>query len=317
VIPVTGGGATISDTPRSSPDALFAAVDPLTPQSTDTIVQRKATCPFIASAVAAGRLPVRNEANNPLASIEDVRQLGNLGGGDLGDLLVTFAAGNHCLMRDGSNQLKEKVPIGLFSLEFPGSQGSHFGHSAILQGDPQTLDSGRFSREDFERLTAKSENGLLKRSEVGKFIAENLIRDPRSIVSGVDALRLLANDLLSVVESVGPAIIARLTGTEEEAADAHSDEQQALTKLAGADNLVGSAGEFGLLFTFLGGLVSFIRDQEAQKQKADLVAKNNQPIESNIELSKRIDNHLTGGESFGVVMPLTILERQRCTFSIL
>jgi hypothetical protein len=60
-----------------------------------SLVERKATCPFIGSAVAQGRLPVRNDAKDPLASIEDVRRLGNSGGGDLGDLLVLFASGNH------------------------------------------------------------------------------------------------------------------------------------------------------------------------------------------------------------------------------
>jgi len=251
VTPVTNSDDSSLNILSRSSIAEFATVVSLTAQSRNEIVQTKATCPFIASAVAEGRLSVRNDAGNPLARIEDVRLLGNSGGGDLGDLLVTFAAGNHALMRDGSNNLKAKVPIGFFSLEFPGSQGSHFGHSAILQADPQALGSGRFSRENFERLTAKSKNGFLKRSDVGKFIAENLIGDPRSIVFGGDTLRLLASDLLSVVESLGPALIARLTGTEEEVADTHRDEQQALTKLAGADSLVGSAGEFGLLFAFL------------------------------------------------------------------
>ena len=50
------------------------------------LMERKATCPFIGSAVAQGQLPVRNDAKDPLASIEDVRRLGNTGGGDLGDL---------------------------------------------------------------------------------------------------------------------------------------------------------------------------------------------------------------------------------------
>ena len=37
------------------------------------------TCPFIGSAVAQGKLLVRNGASNPLASLEDVRKLGNTG----------------------------------------------------------------------------------------------------------------------------------------------------------------------------------------------------------------------------------------------
>jgi len=76
-----------------------------------------------------------------LASIEDVRRLGNSGGGDLGDLLVMFASGNHAFMRGDDGKLSEKAPNGLISLELPGSQGSHPGHSGILQGNPETLDS--------------------------------------------------------------------------------------------------------------------------------------------------------------------------------
>ena len=34
------------------------------------------------------------------------------------------------------------VPQGTFSLDFPGSQGSHPGHSGILQGNPHAIDSG-------------------------------------------------------------------------------------------------------------------------------------------------------------------------------
>src|SRR5262249_11043056 len=142
-----------------------------------SLVERKATCPFIGSAVAQGLLPVRNDAQDPLASIEDVRRLGNTGGGDLGDLLVLFASGNHRRMRGDSGTLDKPVPSGLFSLDFPGSQGSHPGHSGILQGDPQKLDSGRLSKDDFARLTSRAKDGLIKRSDVGHFIAENLVKD--------------------------------------------------------------------------------------------------------------------------------------------
>jgi len=52
------------------------------------VAERKATCPFIASAVSDKHLPVRNDAGDPLASIDDVRRLGNTGGGDLGEVLT-------------------------------------------------------------------------------------------------------------------------------------------------------------------------------------------------------------------------------------
>src|SRR5262252_1555209 len=88
----------------------------------NAIVQTKATCPFIGTAIATGVLAVRNSADNPLASLDQVRELGNAGGGDLGEVLLLFATGNHLMMRGSSHKLDTKTPPGLFSLEFPGSQ---------------------------------------------------------------------------------------------------------------------------------------------------------------------------------------------------
>jgi len=229
----------------------FATVIELSDRQRDGIVQAKATCPFIGGAVAIGRLPVRNDAGNPLADVEDVRKLGNSGGGDLGDLLVIFAKGNHAFMRGASGKLDQPAPEGLFSLEFPGSQGSHPGHSGVLQGDPHVLGSGRFSQAHFERLTKRAQNGFIKRSDVGDFIAENLLNDSESKVFGSGVAELLAQDLGSFVTTVGPALMKRLAGSHAEAAVAHRVLEEKLTKLLGEDNLVGSAGEFGLLFAFL------------------------------------------------------------------
>jgi hypothetical protein len=215
------------------------------------LVERKAACPFIGSAVAQGELPVRNDAKNPLASIDDVRRLGNTGGGDLGDLLALFASGNHAFMRGDSGKLDQSVPSGLFSLEFPGSQGSHPGHSGILQGDPQIPGSGRLSEADFARLTSRAKEGWIKRSDVGRFIAENLLKDPKSRVFGKKTAALLASDLFEFVETTGSALLSKLFSSHEDAKTTHRDIEEKLTKLTGEDNLVGSAGEFGLLLAFL------------------------------------------------------------------
>lgn len=215
------------------------------------VVEKKATCPFIGSAVAQGDLAVRNEARNPLASIEDVRILGNSGGGDLGDLLVIFAAGNHALMRGSSGKLDAVAPANLFSLEFPASQGSHPGHSGILQGDPETLDSGRFSQGDFDRLLSHANDGVIKRSDVGRFIAANLIRDPRSKVADLNTAELLAADVANLVGTAGSALVSKLFGSEKGSGTTHRDVEEKLTKLTGENNLVGSCGEFGLLFAFV------------------------------------------------------------------
>lgn len=215
------------------------------------VVERKAACPFIGSAIAQGQLPVRNDAKDPLASIEDVRRLGNTGGGDLGDFLVHFARGNHAFMRGDSGKLDQPISSSLFSLDFPGSQGSHPGHSGILQGDPEMLDSGRLSEADFARLTSRAKDGWLKRSDVGRFIAENLLKDPKSKVFGVKTAKLLASDLVEFVETAGSVLLERLFGSDDDDDATHREIEEKLTKLGGEDNLVGSAGEFGLLFAFL------------------------------------------------------------------
>ena len=218
----------------------------------DRMVETKVTCPFLGSAVHQNILAVRGDADNPLASVEDVRQLGNSGGGDLGEVLALFAAGNHALMRGAAARLDTKVPDGLFSLELPGSQGSHPGHSGILEGDPAVPGSGRLSEADFARLAGRAVNGLIRRSEVGRFIAENLRRDPKSKVAGAYVAGLLARDLGAVVRATVPAALARLFGAEEARSDRPREVAKHITKLTGEDNLVGSAGEFGLLFAFLG-----------------------------------------------------------------
>ena len=58
----------------------------------------------------------------------------------------------------------------------------------------------------------------------------------------------IAVDLFGVAEEVVESLLARLRGRRTEADQAELLEQ--LTNLAGEDNLVGSAGEFGLLFAF-------------------------------------------------------------------
>ncbi|TAH42921.1 MAG: hypothetical protein EYC67_15260 [Betaproteobacteria bacterium] len=215
------------------------------------LVEKKATCPFIGSAIAQGVLPVRHSAADPLASLDDVRALGNSGGGDLGDLLVLFASGNHAFMRGSAGVLDQHVPAGLFSLAFPASQGSHPGHSGILQGDPTVPDSGRLSADDFARLVAPARDGWIRRSDVGRFIADNLLRDPAARVFGTEVARLLGADLLALAESAGTAWMRRIFGSDDDTRSAHRDMEEKLTRLLGQDNLVGSAGEFGLLFAFL------------------------------------------------------------------
>lgn len=196
------------------------------------LVEKKVTCPFLGSAAATGKLSVRDHLGNPLALIQDVIELGNNGGGDLGKVLGFFADGNHGLMRGpAGDALKIPVPEGHFSLELPGSQGSHPGHSGILQGDPKQLDSGRFSPEDFERLTKLSSGGFIQRSAIARFIAENIRRDPESQFF---PFKVWASEAIDI-----------FTKRDE------TERMQSLARIAGSNNLLGSAGEFGLLLAFL------------------------------------------------------------------
>jgi hypothetical protein len=219
-----------------------------------TIVAKKATCPFVGTAVEKLALKVLNSASRPLAFIKDVAALGDTGKGDLGSKVLTlFAQGNQAMMKssDSATKLDQPVPEGTFSLDFPGSKGSHPGHSGILEGAPQSVDSGHFDQASFERLLAHADDsGHIPRSEIGIFIAENLKLDPEAKVFGPNVASLLKTDKVAFVLTVGPALVAKLKSggmgaAEEEALF------QALTKLLGEDNLVGSAGEFGLLVSFL------------------------------------------------------------------
>jgi hypothetical protein len=224
----------------------------LRPDELRLMAEKNVTCPFVGTAVATSHLPVFNEVTNPLARIEDVRSLGNSGdsgNSDLGDVLAFFASGNHALMRGPDDRLGPKVPDGLFSLEFPGSQGSHPGHSGILQDDPEMLDSGVLNLENFQRLARRASDGVLKRTDVAKFIAENLHRDPHSKVFHASVVALLGQDLGHVVATAGASLLEMLRGSQETSSGRRVEEK--LTKLMGEDNLIGSSGEFGLLFAFL------------------------------------------------------------------
>lgn len=208
----------------------------LTPEQRKALAVKYATCPFLASAVNSGALPVRNSAANPLAFVTDVVGLGNSGGGHLGNVLHIFATGNHAYMlsSDSGTTLDTPTPDNAFSLILPGSQGSHPGHSSILESDPTKITSGRWSDADFQRMLAHAQNGLIARSAMGAFIAENLRRDPNSRVANPAVALLLLKDLAGVI---GGAF--------------SRDAVIALTKALGDDNLIGSCGEFALLFALL------------------------------------------------------------------
>ena len=214
------------------------------------VVQKKTTCPFIGTGVATGALPVRNSADKPLGSIDDIVKLGNTGkGSDLGNLLKLFAEGNHAFMPGMSGKLDLPVPAGTLSLDFPGSQGSHAGHSGILEGAPKTPNSGRFSDKDFDRLMSFAKDGHISRSDLGRFIAGNVAADPNAKAPSLKTALSLAKDVGSLAGQVASSLKDKATGKSNPEADRKVYEK--LTKTLGEDNLIGSAGEYGLMAAFL------------------------------------------------------------------
>jgi len=207
------------------------------------IAERMATCPFVGAAVATGQLQVLNTAESPLASIDEIARLGDLGGGDLGSrVLKLFARGNHSRWVVPMQGTDPFVPTGTFSLQFGGSQGAHAGHSGILLGNPGEVGHGRFDQIQFDRLAGHADrDGRLSIDAVGDFIADNLRQDANAQV--LPALKLI-RDTARLLNEFKDVVLG---GDETESTEAF----EALTKLLGEDHLVASAGEWGLLFAFL------------------------------------------------------------------
>ena len=285
--------------------------DTLSSAERKDIVGKKATCPFIGTAIAmekaidaiGKRLPgvrsfkLMRSAAEPLAPVVgegSVEALGNTGkNSTLGFVLTLFALGNHGIIpqshANGVQPTGEKVPANTFSLDFPASQGSHPGHSFILQGDPNKRESGTFSGASFKRLIeprsasasvcptgtaapisghaervneqtgAPDPNGVLvvRRSELAKFIAENVSMDPNAKAIGKNQTSLkLAADAIGVEQALRDGLTDLISGagaggTRAEQLEQHRPLAQKLTLLLGEDNLIGSSGEFGLLLAFL------------------------------------------------------------------
>jgi hypothetical protein len=215
----------------------------LSQEQREEIAERMATCPFVGAAVATGQLSVFNSAEDPLAAIDEIARLGDLGGGDFGSrVLKLFARGNHSRWVVPAGRVDPFVPSGMLSLQFGGSQGAHAGHSGILLDNPTEVSQGRLDRAQFDRLAGYADpDGRLSITSVGDFIAENLKRDPNArVLPGWQLIKDTAR-LLKEFSDV------MLGGDESERTEAF----EALTKLLGDDNLAGSAGEWALLFTFL------------------------------------------------------------------
>ncbi len=253
--PTTSGWSSASatsnrDLRRAEATSVTTAPAELSDAARAQVVQKKATCPFIGAAVNKGELPVLNNGDKPLASIDTVAALGNSGpNSNLGEVLKLFAQGNHARMPGASGKLDTPVPLGTFSLDFPGSQGSHAGHSGILMGDPTKPNSGRMSQKDFDRLCSYAKNGVISRSDIGKFIAGNIANDPNAKAPGLRTGLTLAKDAVKLLGQLGESLGQHAVGKGNPESDRLVFEK--LTKVLGDDNLIGSAGEYGLLTAFL------------------------------------------------------------------
>jgi hypothetical protein len=202
------GGATL-DAQTGVPVVTLSAAE------AEDMAARKAACPFIGSLVSSQTLRVYQSAASPLASIGDVKAAGNTGpGSTLGLVLELFAIGNHARQAGAlPARLDAPVPGGMFALDFPGSQGAHWGHSGILVGNPTVVGSGRWSAADFDRLMAKADSkGLLSTGAVGQFIAQNIRRDLNSKVLETGVIGLLVTDSAKLLRGLGATVTALVSG---------------------------------------------------------------------------------------------------------
>ena len=218
----------------------------------EQIVEKKATCPFVGPAVREGALSVQNSPDEPLARVSDLKRIGDSGGGNLGELVLTFFANaNHGRLPGSDGTFQAVVSEDQFSLDFPGSGGAHPGHSGILMGDPTKTDSGRFSDHSFDRLSALADkNGRLTYEAFGRFVAENVKRDPdATVLSKFEVAKAMLGATDDVIADKFSKVLGLFGRTPN-----HEDQvkrREAIVSLAQQDNLIGSAGEFGLLFALL------------------------------------------------------------------
>jgi hypothetical protein len=235
----------------------------LTDDQRRELVSKKATCPFVGTALALKKIAVYGSLLAPFVGIADgpgnVLAVGNTGGGDIGEGFRVVARANHHLSPTG-----EEAPNGMFSLDFPASRGAHAAHSFILMGNPRSQTSGRLSAENLERLiNLKSEGGhaerapngslVVRRSELGRFVARNVACDPNAVTSATTPFTratLLGVDLADFERRVFNVLALKLDSGDKsvEVSSALED----LVQIAVGNQLIASVSEFSLLMMFLG-----------------------------------------------------------------
>jgi hypothetical protein len=232
----------------------------LTPAERRTIADKMTVCPFCGGMVASGKLPIYGSKENPLAKIDDIAALA--GPGDLGKLVLrVFAEGNQSKMLDPkTGDLTLDCPPGFFCLHFLPSKGSHGANSGVLH-EPldRRLGMGRRSQEDFDWLKGfASPEGKLSVAGMGKAIAERMFEyqgsDPTVQVTGRAVFEAMGIDALEAAGAFGPALFEKAMNKvraffgDPQKTDSHHRFIEDLTTLTGKNTLVGSCGEWALLF---------------------------------------------------------------------
>jgi hypothetical protein len=253
---------------ESSDEALGGAALKLSDSQRRDLVSKKSACPFVGAALAMKKLFVYGTPSNPVAVIAgsplfSTPQKGSAvaaaGAGDLGQVFRVIVRGAHS--KSGSGL---QAPEGMFSLDLPNSLGAHAGHSFILMGNPRARDSGRLNENNLARLLGDRANGghselvsgqaVLRRTELGNFIARNVACDPNAVTLSRTPFKLaslLGLDIAEFTKSAGALLLKKLSGSIAE-----SEKTQLLENLlaiAVRNSLVASATEFGLLVTTLEG----------------------------------------------------------------
>ncbi len=223
------------------------------------MVSKKTTCPFVGTALALKKLLTFGTKQSPFARIVgdgSIGAVGDTGGGDLSLGFRVVARGNHHKAPDGT-----EAPDGMFSLDFPTTQGAHAAHSFILMGNPHAKNSGRLDASNLDRLILEKGSGghaevaangalVVRRSELGKFVAQNVACDPNAVVDGWTLVSLLGRDLVDFTDHGFSATKDVLEGGSSSSSQI-TQLLQDLVHIATQNNLVGSVGEFGLLTMFL------------------------------------------------------------------
>jgi hypothetical protein len=231
----------------------------LTPAQRQNMATKIGVCPFVGPKIAQGDLPLYGSKDNPLIKIEDVVRAA--GPGTLGEhVLQVFAEGNQTKMVGSPGKLDAECPAGFMSAHLLGSKGSHGANSGILH-DPldRRLGAGRRSREDFEWLRSfANADGKLDVEGMGKAIGarmheyapldETVTVAGRAVFSamGVDVVNVIGHSIPAIAESAENAI--RHLFRREGESDEHREFIRSLTSLTGENTLIGSAGEWALLF---------------------------------------------------------------------